>query len=57
MDQRRWMSIVKASSNSSHKKLMASLVSIWNYLESTKGVGKNEPLSVNKGFELVGENV
>lgn len=53
MDQRRWMSVVKASDNKPHKKLMASIASAWNYLQSTKGVGTKDPLTVKKAFEIV----
>lgn len=47
----RWKSIVKCTDI--NDRVLSSVVSAWNYLFSTKGIGKEEPLSLKTAKNIL----
>ena len=52
MDQRRWFCMARPQYPKSCG--ISSLVSCWNYLYSTLGVGQKQPISTEEALEVLG---
>lgn len=55
MDNRKWMSIVKAGE--ANLKIVAAVCSCWNYLQSEKGLGHMKFVSLKKCYEIIENKV
>lgn len=53
LNDARWKSITKCTDTS--ERVLASATSAWNYLFSTKGVGKDEPLTLKKTKDILAQ--